>query len=626
MGTQLAPGPRMSLARRHAPGASLAALLALALGCEDPRAHDHDEVVLRVAPDYPVFTMAAPIRPEDLRPGYVARLSPSPGHRWHDLNLVRWKGLWTGYEPGPTTEQNEADWGVPVHAGVDGVVVDCWRNTPYVQDYSAVDDIQPIGGNYLLIRTDDDHYVYYAHMDTGTIPPALCPHGSKDGWMDQSQQIPCLLAPKCLDVDTYLEPQERPTVHAGQFLGRIGAHGNASGAHLHMHVGYVIEDADGWINTFDDDPHHLVFDQAWYKPQAGSTDATPWIPAHDPASRAALIDEVDAGPTLLWPGPRAEATHGAPDRLRDYDGDGDDDLLCHDVGDGTVWVAGSGPPPRGGSAGWCHEGTQRLHTGDFDGDGRDDLLCHERGTGQLWVDLAGPTGAFSGPDFTAADVWCPGDTQQLLVGDFDADGRDDLLCHDYASGLRWIDWAEDAPLFGGTDAFVPGGWCQGHDQRIHVGRFDADAADDLLCHATRRGTLSFDHAQAGTFGGTDAEGAPWCMGGGQRLLVGNVQGSAADELLCLDGDDGSLEIDAPPYDGTDWAHPGDGWCSGVYQRAKIGDVDGDGRDDLLCIDLRSGMRWVDHASDPQSGEIFGGTDWASDPRDPWCTAATQGLH
>ena len=34
--------------------------------------------------------------------------------------------------------------------------------------------------------------------------------------------------------------------------------------------------------------------------------------------------------------------------------------------------------------------------------------------------------------------WCKHNGAQLLIGDFNGDGRSDLLCHDKNSGYKWI--------------------------------------------------------------------------------------------------------------------------------------------------------------------------------------------
>ncbi|WXH31973.1 hypothetical protein WA016_05953 [Myxococcus stipitatus] len=34
--------------------------------------------------------------------------------------------------------------------------------------------------------------------------------------------------------------------------------------------------------------------------------------------------------------------------------------------------------------------------------------------------------------------WCHHSGSQLLTGDFNGDGRADLLCHDVSSGTKWF--------------------------------------------------------------------------------------------------------------------------------------------------------------------------------------------
>jgi len=51
------------------------------------------------------------------------------------------------------------------------------------------------------------------------------------------------------------------------------------------------------------------------------------------------------------------------------------------------------------------------------------------------------------------------------VGDVDGDMRDDFLCHDTRTGDKWIDLADTAGQFGGTDFYRAAQWCN-HDAGI----------------------------------------------------------------------------------------------------------------------------------------------------------------
>ena len=46
--------------------------------------------------------------------------------------------------------------------------------------------------------------------------------------------------------------------------------------------------------------------------------------------------------------------------------------------------------------GWCAHADRMLLVGDFNGDGRSDMLCHDIRNGQKWMSLANADGSFLG--------------------------------------------------------------------------------------------------------------------------------------------------------------------------------------------------------------------------------------
>src|SRR5690606_18558194 len=88
--------------------------------------------------------------------------------------------------------------------------------------------------------------------------------------------------------------------------------------------------------------------------------------------------------------------------------------------------------------------------GDFNGDGRSDLLCHDTRTGQKWIDysMVGGTEMFGSNDWVNAGNWCSHATAKLLVSDFNGDGRSDLLCHTAANGGLDVKLAQPGDVFG----------------------------------------------------------------------------------------------------------------------------------------------------------------------------------
>lgn len=263
-------------------------------------------------------------------------------------------------------------------------------------------------------------------------------------------------------------------------------------------------------------------------------------------------------------------------------------------------------------------------SGDYDGDGSDDLLCHDIDIGFKWIDYADASGQFDGTDWSLDTQWCDNDSQRLLEGDFNGDGRSDLLCHDVVSGFKWIDYADTSGHLNGTNWHIDSGWCNAESQQIHIGDYDGNGRDDLLCHDTVSGFEWVDHASAtGTFEGTNwSRDADWCSDATNRLHVGDFNGDGHDDILCHDLSSGWKWIDyanaSGQFQGTNWTREAN-WCNDTSQELFIGDYNGDGEDDMLCHDAVTGFKWIDYAA---SGQFFG-TNWSRDAN--WCNAPTQRL-
>lgn len=93
---------------------------------------------------------------------------------------------------------------------------------------------------------------------------------------------------------------------------------------------------------------------------------------------------------------------GDPLLIGDFNGDGRDDLFCH--GDSTRSIDYTDTSGHFGNTDWSHTLSWCVHagsvleTGDFNGDGRDDLYCHDS-EGKKWLDYADANGRFGGTDW-----------------------------------------------------------------------------------------------------------------------------------------------------------------------------------------------------------------------------------
>ena len=161
---------------------------------------------------------------------------------------------------------------------------------------------------------------------------------------------------------------------------------------------------------------------------------------------------------------------------------GDDVLLRYGSGLNWIWdvglSTGTGFSPAGNWY-WGRGGTtEPVYTGDFDGDGRNDVLLRY-GSGINWI---WDVGLSTGSGFRPAGNWYwarGGTTEPVYTGDFDGDGRDDVLLR-YGSGLSWI-W--DVGLSTGTGFRPAGNWYWGRGgttEPVYTGDFNGDGRDDVL--------------------------------------------------------------------------------------------------------------------------------------------------
>jgi hypothetical protein len=228
----------------------------------------------------------------------------------------------------------------------------------------------------------------------------------------------------------------------------------------------------------------------------------------------------------------------------DADGDGQADALCWNSSTGAEQLAvGVNRLIRPSSTlGSFCSGGRELLTGDFDGDRITDLLCHDKTTGQNFIDFGrdGYNG-FGGTTIAVPNFgWCSHATGQLHTGDFNGDGRTDLLCHDTATGHKWLDYAAATPtIFAGTDYESTNNFCSHVGAKLLVGDIDGNGRSDLICHTPSTGQLHFDRTYAGdVFNGVDETLDPipslddkFCQSG--RVEVGDYQGLGNSSLKCV---------------------------------------------------------------------------------------------
>lgn len=296
----------------------------------------------------------------------------------------------------------------------------------------------------------------------------------------------------------------------------------------------------------------------------------------------------------------------------DFNNDNRTDLLCRAAD--RVWV------DYGGSytgtewdlyTSFCPD-TSKLYVGDFDGNGRDDLLC--RGTTKLAVDYADNAGRFGNSangDVSVTSDWCNYPGNRIYVGDFDGNGTDDVMCK--SQNDMWIEYNNFPTIQNDWHASTT--WCDPSNTLL-IGDFNNDQHADLLCHRPSDGRIWIDLANsAGQFGGTD-----WDSGTTHalcqqisstqqlQLTVADMDGNGFDDLVCRNPSGGRTEIKfnggaSGTYNGQyfsrnnllsrgEWSGNMGAWCGASTNRFYVGEVDTDGRTDFICHDVSDGRRWT----------------------------------
>lgn len=266
----------------------------------------------------------------------------------------------------------------------------------------------------------------------------------------------------------------------------------------------------------------------------------------------------------------------------DFNGDGFDDLLWRsDIGVVTDWLgtAGGGFINNHANTGalvpldWAVVGT-----GDFDGDGRDDLLWRNS-TGLVTDWLGTTTGGFiNNHENTGEEI--PLEWAVVETGDFNGDGFDDILWRsDTGVITNWLGTASGGFInnHANTGAVVPLDWAV-----VGTGDFNGDGRDDMLWRSSTGLVIDWLGTSSGGFENNHQNTAvavslDWAVVG-----TDDFNGDGRDDVLWRH-DSGTLTNWLGQPDGSFANNNANAWTKVAtsWGVAGTGDFDGDGRDDIL---------------------------------------------
>lgn len=291
--------------------------------------------------------------------------------------------------------------------------------------------------------------------------------------------------------------------------------------------------------------------------------------------------------------------------LGDANGDGKQDLVLYNQQDGTARVAlstgGRFAVPKLWSFGLPKQSPNSFFPfslGDANGDGKDDLIIFQHGDGQAagsantYVALS--TGV--GFQFPPQHVWNAGfciTEQDCQVADVNGDGRDDIVAFTKNFGLVWVSLSTGSGF--GQNAIWNNFFCiQG--EQCALGDVDGDKRADIIAFkptapGVQKGNVLVAASAGQTFGPVRLGHGFFCIDA-ERCLVGDFNGDKrADVMLvkALTAEPTPAEVLASLSNGTTfinpapftWGHPtrppgNTGWGSFM-----TGDVTGDGKADLV---------------------------------------------
>ena len=293
---------------------------------------------------------------------------------------------------------------------------------------------------------------------------------------------------------------------------------------------------------------------------------------------------------------------------------------------------------------WNMNPGDRFVAGKFSGGPRTELLAvspgswahHMRWDGAAWQWVWGNNGS------NQIALWQMRSNDRYFSGDFDGDGRDELLVFAASNGwahmMRW-DGSGWQWVWGNNGSNKIALWQMRPDDRYIVGDFDGDGRDELLVIAAGNGwshLMRWDGSSWQWIWGNNGSGkiALWNIGGADRFVAADFDGNNRDELLALAGTNWSHLM---RWDGTAWqfvwgnngANQIGLWQMQPTDRYIAGDFDGSGRSQVVAVSAYGwahAMKWDGGNWQYIWGNDGGGTihRWLMKPNDRYIAGAFEG--
>jgi hypothetical protein len=283
-----------------------------------------------------------------------------------------------------------------------------------------------------------------------------------------------------------------------------------------------------------------------------------------------------------------------------------------------------------------------FYTGDFDGDGSEELLCvgYTGGTND-WITVLKYVNdnwewywSNNGSSTVGNGIYSY--RNNFIVGDFDGDGRDELLGNNinglttlfkFNSGNWQSIWSDNGNASHPIRPFK---------DKFYVGDFNGDGKDELLgCDMPSGWTTTFKWNGSNFIwdwsdNGTNHIIRPYRS----NMVPGDFDGDGKDEMLGFDGwstlfhfDNGNWQWGWSTYGANNF----NGWVYPplISDRILSGNLDSDNKDELFFLQTHSNAEWAT-TMDLKNNQSSWNWNWSANPQnsvpliDDWYLAANGG--
>jgi RHS repeat-associated protein len=243
-----------------------------------------------------------------------------------------------------------------------------------------------------------------------------------------------------------------------------------------------------------------------------------------------------------------------------------------------------------------------FETADINGDGKMDVVDRSATSKAVDILLANGNGTFAAKTTWSSTTWCQFSSYGFKFGDFNGDGKSDVLCRQTNSSDNVGKFQVAQSM--GNSTFTPTAvwpasttlWCNGDERDVEIADVDGDGKSDLVCSldetqvALSNGDGSFTIVNTGLLATwDDACGGTTSSPSYKRPRFGDIDGDGRVDFICNKAS-GVVQVAFSQGDGTYRLAPDAsvGGCNVNRDDAIVpGDFNGDGKVDLACAANRN---------------------------------------